>query len=83
MEEGITVILSAIGSTVTILGALLVAARWLNQRLEYVNQIPELKKKVDELDAEVKDAIGVKRHLQELLTRVATLEHILSEHVSK
>lgn len=76
--DDLPIYLSALTSTITVLGAIFGAVRWLAGKLQLLDQIPVLTSKVERLEREVQEAIGVKRHMSEMLTRLATLEHIVS-----
>jgi hypothetical protein len=76
--EDLPIYASVIGSTITTLLALLGAVWWLARKLSLLEQIPELSHKVERLEREVQEAIGVKRHMNDMLTRLSALEHIIA-----
>jgi hypothetical protein len=76
--EDLPIYASVVGSTITTLLALLGAVWWLARKLSLLEQIPELSHKVERLEREVQEAIGVKRHMNDMLTRLSALEHIIA-----
>jgi hypothetical protein len=76
--EDLPIYASVVASTITTLLALLGAVWWLARKLSLLEQIPDLSHKVERLEREVQEAIGVKRHMNDMMTRLSTLEHIIA-----